>query len=172
MIIHFLPLNIPRLAIFPGSWNPFHYGHELILTHATKILGVKPYLEITVQNADKGKTPLSEIKKRVEHLEHEVLVTDAATFVEKAQRYSDIDRELVFVVGTDTWKRILDPKYAGPLEVLKQHFEQNNVKFLVFHRHSEPMIHDTILNDLVIEYIDDEIFDHRVSSTEIRNKTI
>lgn len=170
MITHFLPINIPRLVIYPGSWNPFHSGHELILTHATEILGIKPYLELSVLNADKGRLSYKEVLSRVSYLEHEALITDAPTFVHKAKYFSAPDRELIFVVGTDTWKRILDPKYAGPLDILKAHFVENNVKFLVFHRHSEPMIHDTILNDLIIQYVDSEMFDHRISSTDLRNK--
>lgn len=170
MIIHFLPPNIPRLVIYPGSWNPFHSGHELILTHATEILGVKPVLELSTVNADKGRMSYDEITKRIgNHLEHEAIITEAPTFFQKAQFFSDPNQELIFVVGTDTWKRILDPKYAGPLPELKEHFIKHNVKFLVFHRHSEPMINDSILNDLIIQYVDSEIFDHRISSTAIRN---
>ncbi|RNF03174.1 nucleotidyl transferase domain-containing protein [Trypanosoma rangeli] len=125
-----------RQLLFPGSFHPLHWGHtELARTAARTVAGmveplnsaksptsptlcnkpeprsVRVTYEISVDNADKGVVESEvEIEKRVQQFrEHgaRVAVTRARLFIEKAMLFPGYG----FIVGIDTMKRIIDPKY-------------------------------------------------------------
>ncbi|KEG12245.1 nucleotidyl transferase domain-containing protein [Trypanosoma grayi] len=126
-----------KRLLFPGSFSPLHWGHtELaqaaartvaamaarltagsedaaLLQHDASISEVEVTYEIAVCNADKGMVgSLEDLEKRVHQFIQRgarVAVTTARLFTEKAVLFPGHG----FIVGIDTVKRILDPKYYG-----------------------------------------------------------
>ena len=165
--------NIHMLALMPGSYNPFHEGHLEMWEIATEILGIRPILEITTCNADKGLLDHIDIADRVKTIDNNlsVIMTSARTFLDKAIQYADpTKRQLVFVVGSDTWNRILDPKYAGDMPGLYAKFDKLNVRFLVLNRDGYPKQWDPFLDMLVIEDERCDTFCNSTSSTQKRGE--
>ena len=166
-----IPEDATEVAIAPGSWDPAHEGHFGVIKLAGEILGIKPYIELTTKNADKGIIDYLEVEKRLGNLkEFNKLLTSATTFLEKARLLARPYRTIYFVVGTDTWNRILDPKYAGDMFSLYDLFVQMNAKFLVVNRESAPMLSHVVMDELLIK--DDRLnsFNIAISSTEIRKQ--
>ena len=99
-----------KTIMFPGAFNPFHSGHERMAELAAERYGAAVKFELSITNVDKPPLDFIEIADRLQQLtDRHVLLTRAATFVEKAQ----LAPGCVFVVGVDTLERIADPKYYG-----------------------------------------------------------
>lgn len=162
------------IPIYPGSWNPLHEAHKAIASKAAEIIGAPVLLELSINNADKGQLDHVEISQLVAQVtEHYALaVTNAPTFLEKTKKFRARfnGHKLVFIVGADTWKRIWDPKYAGPPEQLEAIFEEFGVKFLVFGRDTTP-IYQGAGEGLRIKDLRATEFDMSMSSAELRKKS-
>lgn len=105
-----LELDRTKHVIIPGSFNPFHGGHDQMGTTAKFITGKEPIFEISKKNVDKLEISVEELDRRLQQFRGrwDVVVTrDASRFVDKAKAYGDCD----FVIGEDTAVRIVDPKY-------------------------------------------------------------
>ena len=104
------PVAVPR-AIFPGAFNPLHAGHRRMAEIARKRLGIPVEFEISVENVDKLPLDYLEIARRLEQFGRDQVVwlTRAATFDEKTALFPGA----TFVVGTDTLRRIAEPRYYG-----------------------------------------------------------
>jgi hypothetical protein len=112
--------------VFPGSFNPLHDGHKEMAEIAKNTDG--PVLfEMSVTNPDKLPLDYIEINRRVAQFNDCLVLTNAPLFVDKAKLF----RHRTFIVGIDTWERIIDPKYCG--DILDQ-LRTNCVKFMVFPR--------------------------------------
>jgi len=125
-----------KCLVFPGSFNPLHTGHVRMGAAAQARWQAEkgellPLLyEITVYNADKGAIPLETVEDRLEQfavpersdnnlispLNREgcrvhapVAITAVPLFSQKA----DLFPGCVFLIGSDTAERIVDPKYYG-----------------------------------------------------------
>lgn len=157
------------LIIYPGSFNPYHYGHSSICSLAQEILGQRPILEISIHNVDKPRLDYIEIEEKVSSLfSHPYFLTKASTIVEKTLLFKKHypDKSIVFVVGADTWERLWDAKYGYSPETIVELMNRNSVKFLVFPRtgssisgeHNELMIEDKRLNS----------FNQDISSSQLR----
>eukprot|EP00903_Cladosiphon_okamuranus_P013749 g12799.t2 len=80
-------------------------------------VAVHGVLEVSVANVDKGGLKAGEVRRRVEQFSepggvgwpHPVVVTRAPLFSQKARLFPGC----AFVVGADTAKRIIDPRYYG-----------------------------------------------------------
>jgi nicotinamide mononucleotide (NMN) deamidase PncC len=98
-------------VIFPGAFNPLHAGHRGMAKIAEELLGRPVEFEISILNPDKPPLDYCEIKRRTGQFgpERAVWLTRASTFVEKARLFPGA----TFVVGTDTARRIADPRYYG-----------------------------------------------------------
>ncbi|EAN91634.1 hypothetical protein C3747_64g77 [Trypanosoma cruzi] len=130
------PENSWKALLFPGSFRPLHWGHTELARAAVRAMAtmkgtlnststdtsspswnvpdasnVQVTYEIAVDNADKGIIDSDvELKKRVQQFLQRgarVAVTRARLFTEKALLFPGHG----FIVGIDTMKRILDPKY-------------------------------------------------------------
>ena len=126
--------RIPEL-IFPGSFNPFHSGHQSMSELAEKKTGLGLAYEICIQNADKPPLSYHEIEKTLNQFNHghEWVLTKAGKFTDKAELFPNS----VFIIGADTLTRILDEKfYLNRQDMLNQLdlFNSHNINFLVFGR--------------------------------------
>ena len=175
-VVEYLPnfKVTPKLAVFCGSWNPYHEGHEGIYKLANQILGVEPILELSVHNTDKGQLDFIDLGRRVTSIgEKPYMLTRAATFIEKARllRTKFHTNEIVFVVGLDTWQRIWDAKYAGDPEYVERTLKAFDVKFLVFGRGGAP-VKTGFGESLRIKDARAEAYSSNLSSTAIRNNKV
>ncbi len=168
--------RIPEL-IFPGSFNPFHSGHNSMSELAEKKTGLGLAYEICIQNADKPPLSYHEIEKTLNQFNdgHEWVLTKAGKFTDKAALFPNS----VFIIGTDTLTRILDEKfYLNRQDMLNQLdlFNSHNINFLVFGRKIQKNF--ISLDSVTIpEHIakrfsgfDEEIFRDDISSTLIRKE--
>jgi nicotinamide mononucleotide (NMN) deamidase PncC len=97
-------------VLFPGAFHPPHAGHRRMAEIAAARCGAPVTLELSIANVDKPTLDFLEIADRLAGLsENRVLLTRAATFVDKAALVPGA----VFVVGADTLARIADPAYYG-----------------------------------------------------------
>lgn len=166
--------NLPpsnRLVVYPGSWNPFHDGHGEVVELAEQVLGDKVALELSVHNADKGQMDFIEIRRRSDKLDSRPhILTKASTFVEKAKLFHTLaaGRQIVFVVGADTWERIWQPKYGYSPQQVADTMQQHNVKFLVFPREGHHISNN--FDYLRIQDARINAFSNSLSSTALRKK--
>ncbi len=126
-----------ELVIFSGSFNPIHNAHKEIVEAAQKITNQPVFLELTINNADKGFLDFIELENRINNLAgYEFILTNARTMKDKVdtiKKYAP-KANLIFVVGSDTWERIWNPKYGFELHFLEQFFTNQNVRFIKFKR--------------------------------------
>jgi nicotinamide mononucleotide (NMN) deamidase PncC len=102
------PVPAETRLMFPGSFNPPHAGHERMAHVAEARVGAPAVRELSVTNVDKPPLDFLAIHRRVEALgDVPLLLTDAPTFLEKAQ----IAPGCVFAVGADTAERIGRGRY-------------------------------------------------------------
>ena len=132
----------PPRVLLPGSFNPWHEGHQRITEVVEEITGQSPVCELSVVNVDKPPLDYVEIASRVAHIPSRPMVLSAApTFVEK----SEIAPGATFVVGADTVVRLGDPRYYGDSVAARdaalEKLAENGCRFLVFGRQIEGRFH-------------------------------
>ena len=98
-------------AILPGSFRPFHHGHQILADVATKITGKQAVFELSVVNVDKAPLDAAEIRERLSQFRGKatVVLTRAETFRKKA----DLFPACPFIIGWDTAVRLVAPRYYG-----------------------------------------------------------
>ena len=103
--------NSSRIAVLPGSFSPWHYGHRELARVAGEITGLAVIYELSVVNVDKPPLTELEIGRRAAQFagQSRLALTRARTFREKADCFPGC----VFVIGWDTLIRLIDPKYYG-----------------------------------------------------------
>ena len=107
-----LTLEAPSCAgLLPGSFRPFHYGHEQLARAAEQILGGEVVFELSVLNVDKPPLEETEVRQRLTQFAGKatVVLTRAETFRKKA----DLFPGCTFVIGWDTAVRLVAPRYYG-----------------------------------------------------------
>jgi len=122
-------------AVFPGMFNPLHVGHRRMMEVAREMLGMPIALEISIENVDKPPLDYYEIDRRLGQFAEDqpVWLSRAATFLEKSRLFPGS----TFLVGTDTLRRIADPRYYGDDAACRAAVEkiaQRGCRFLVFGR--------------------------------------
>lgn len=115
------PDGIRPKALFSSSFNPPHSGHLNIIRDASRRLGCPVDLELCVSNADKPDLDYMTIQGRkaaitsirdsswgqTETCLGQVVLTNKPLFFDKAALFPGT----TFVVGQDTYDRILDERY-------------------------------------------------------------
>ncbi len=159
--------------ILSGSFNPFHIGHNNLLTAAEKLSGRNGILELSIYNVDKLKINDEKIMNRISKMpkDYSILLSRNATFIEKAES----NPEAWFVVGFDTALRLFDKKYHTNIDKIFEKYVDLDVKFLVGGRKKGDSF--LTLNDLNIPkelqhiFIDlpEKLFREDISSTDISN---
>ncbi len=168
------PPAAPRV-LFPGAFNPFHSGHKRMAQIAAARYGSPVTFELSITNVDKPPLDFIEIADRISQLQPErVLLTRAATFVEKAQ----IEPGCIFVVGADTLERIGNPVYYGDNRARRDAaiaaIAEAGCRFLVFGRSTGAQFYSLSDYNLpaALRALCDEVpeaeFREDVSSTELR----
>ncbi len=119
-------------AIVAGSFNPLHAGHRALFNAAHCRVGDNVAYELSVKNVDKSPLPTEVVLARLSQFTNDapVIVTHAATFLEKARLMPGV----MFVIGVDTARRIIDQRYypenVSLTDVLTQ-LRSLNCRFLV-----------------------------------------
>jgi hypothetical protein len=101
--------NSDNLVIMPGSFNPLHDAHKAIIGHARAYTGRPVFLEHCVNSLDKpdSRGRIIDVVEQAWSAGCSVIITDANKFADKCELFS----KPTFVLGADTFGRILDPKY-------------------------------------------------------------
>ena len=175
-----------NVAIMPGSFNPLHRGHLSCAKAAKEASKRNVVFEISMEHPNKGLLDDDEVTKRVKQFEGEtVVVTRAPLYIDKAKIFPNS----TFVIGSDTFERIVDPKYYGDksvraMKVVLDGIRECKCDFLVFGRKNDKtgefetaeMIlkksGDTISDCVKGMYssVPESAFRIDLSSTEIRKK--
>ena len=104
--------------VLSGSFRPLHRAHRTLLKLGSNLSGnnFTPCFEISVTNVEKPDIAVAELQARVAQFtepEDIVLVTRAATFLEKARLMPGS----IFVIGYDTAIRLFDDRFYSDSQV-------------------------------------------------------
>ena len=166
----------PQGAVLSGSFDPLHVGHRDLASVASETLEMPVTLEMSVANVDKPALTAPAVRERLSQFvgTYDVVLTKAPTFAEKAR----VLPGCCFVIGYDTMKRLVAPKYydgseRNMMSALATIAELNG-RFLVAGRLEDGVFRT--LSDVevpsefldIFESIPESSFRHDISSTHLR----
>jgi nicotinic acid mononucleotide adenylyltransferase len=172
-------LSQDRVVVFPGSFNPIHFGHIRMFEMAREITGIDPIFEISILNIDKPSLSIYDIQSRHDQLVNYPLIMTSGKFIaDKAKIIRDnfpplktidgFDKRIDFVIGLDTWERFVNSPNRNLEPVLRYHrVFYDNVGFIVFNRGGKTIDRDHY-GFKNVTFIDG--FNMDISSTKIRNQ--
>ena len=165
-----------------GSFRPLHRAHRALLTAGWEVTGkrLSRCFEISILNVEKPEIASSEIETRLEQFDHKddvVVITKAATFVEKARLMPGT----TFAIGYDTAIRLFDDRFyqgttgepttrvvLGELKALGSGFviggrHDEDGDFMTFHDLPIPKGLESLFTE-----IPEAMFSDPISSTQLR----
>jgi hypothetical protein len=113
-----------------GSFNPLHEGHWQMAERAGALLGLPFAFELSLVNVEKPPLEESEVRQRAEAFRRRanLWLTCLPTFDAKAALFPGT----VFVVGADTARRIVEPRfYHQPMAEALAFVAGQGCRFLV-----------------------------------------
>ena len=142
-----------EVVVVPGSFNPLHVGH-LEMGKVTGEENKEVWFELSLGNADKPTVTLENLLYRLEEfgklaaaegggegkaegegMKVRLMCTAEPFFAGKAKVLKDLGAERVtFVVGSDTFVRIVDVKYYDSKEAMEEMLEgwrRDGISFVV-----------------------------------------
>jgi hypothetical protein len=171
------PSETSPAILFPGAFNPPHWGHDRMAQIASQRFGANVTFELSITNVDKSPLDFIDIADRLQQLAgRTILLTRAPTFVEKSQ----VAPGCVFVVGVDTIERIADPVYYQGNEAQRDAaiaaIAGRGCRFLVFGRSIAGSFASLSAAKIpaqlraICDEVPESDFNADVSSTELRAK--
>lgn len=121
--------------LYPGSYNPLHFGHIKAARAGERASGMDIVFEISTKRVDKGEANRSDLLARANLMRGTgavIVGSNASLFSQKLDTYG-IN---TFLVGTDTAIRIVDPRcYADrTMHAVLGHMRDHEVTFFVMQR--------------------------------------
>lgn len=167
-----------KIAVYGGSFNPMHIGHEKIVDYVLKNLDMDKIIIIPVgipshreNNLEQSKTRLK-ICKEIFKNNEKVEVSDIEIKAEGKSYSYDTLLKLIEIYGKDNeFFEIIGEDSLKNLKTWKNYKELLNLcKFIVFRRKDDKNteIDSEFLNNKNIIILENEYYN--ISSTEIRNK--
>lgn len=125
------PKNGEGLLLVPGTFNPFHYGHEKVAEEAARRSNRSPVFMLTMKPPHREALLPTEVLIRSALLrKRDFLVDwDNALYIQKARRYPGA----AFAIGADALDRMLDPKWCDVPEMIRE-FRELRTTFYVADR--------------------------------------
>jgi nicotinic acid mononucleotide adenylyltransferase len=170
--------------VFPGSFNPLHDGHRRMAAIAAEIAERPVAFELSITNVDKPALDWLELRDRAAQFaaaadgQPRLWLTRAATFLEKLEVFP----ESTFVMGTDTYLRLADPRYyGGSADVAAaavKTIARRTRGLIVFGRVKDGAFQDPAQLDVPAElrgvtyFVSQREFRMDLSSTDIRRRTL
>jgi hypothetical protein len=169
------------LVVLPGSFNPLHFGHELLARVAEELTQQPLAFEISVTNVDKRPLTDEAVRHRLTQFAWKapVELTRAPTFLEKSRLFPGT----TFVIGADTAQRLIAPRYYGDdedrMHAALDEIASSEARFLVAVR-LDATARVRTLSDIAVPRRHADLFseipEHRfrldTSSSEIRARNI
>jgi nicotinic acid mononucleotide adenylyltransferase len=163
--------------VFPGSFDPLHEGHLRMAVIAEEIAERPIDFELSSLNVDKPALDYIEMRTRADQfVGRRLWLTRAATFLEKL----DVFPEGTFVMGADTFARLVDPRfYGGSTEAADRAARRIAGQargLIVFGRERGGVFEDASLLDVprplrdVAYFVSPREFRMDISSTELRRR--
>ncbi len=144
-------LNPSHHLLFPGSFDPLHFGHEQMVRHAERMTGKRVVFTMNARHPDKGEIAPVELLRRAEQFRWRspVLFTrDEPLFIDKARRFPGFG----LLIGADVVLGLLNPKYYGSSvasrDAVLQEFHALGTRFYVVGREVDGTFRT--LDDIVI----------------------
>ena len=167
-----------KIAIYGGSFNPMHIGHEKIVDYVLKNLDMDKIIIIPVgipshreNNLEQSDTRLK-ICKEIFNNTKKVEVSDIEIKAEGKSYTYDTLLKLIEIYGKDNeFFEIIGEDSLKNLKTWRNYKELLNLcKFIVFRRKDDKNIEidNEFLNNKNIIILENEYYN--ISSTEIRNK--
>jgi nicotinic acid mononucleotide adenylyltransferase len=129
---------VPR-GLFPispcvvccGSFNPLHPGHVELLKLGEDVTGLTGVFELSISNVDKPPLDQAEVDRRsrqFEGLTTPLVLTNQPRYLGKLAIFP---RQSAFVMGADTFVRLVDGRYYNDSESPLVAFESFQTRFVV-----------------------------------------
>jgi nicotinic acid mononucleotide adenylyltransferase len=119
------------MVICSGSFNPLHEAHITLLKLGETITGLRGIFELSITNVDKPPLDFIEIEKRMSQFEKQslpLILTNQPRYFGKTKIFA---KGSVFVMGSDTFERVVDGRYYDKTETPIALFESLGTRFIV-----------------------------------------
>lgn len=116
-------LSADGFVLLPGSFDPYHHGHEQIAAMAREQTGKDVIFQITARHPAKGVIPTAELLRRVAQLQFRwpVVLFDAeGLYAQKAARVPG----MTMLIGSDVVYGLQDLRYYGSKAERRRMFEK------------------------------------------------